>query len=276
MAKTIGRKMMAKEKSHSIAGKKRSRRGKRVAAWFLAIVMMLTTISLPGNVKQVSAAFYPTMKSQKIDLLTDKQALRKITYTVIPDNVSLGATWYLYVWEKGDTSGDEGRPKILAYTTKSTTYGTSTIELEVDGQEGVTYSFGLCAKNSMWSIETSLSDWPYMKDAFDYRTLSATTPGDTFQVTIDGKEIDVSAETAMENPSEYICYHEWDITKQVEPDCLNDGYTDKKCNKCGETRTFPNGTALGHDWQTISLEEPDWQMVTVLYVIIMLTATRMV
>lgn len=47
-----------------------------------------------------------------------------------------------------------------------------------------------------------------------------------------------------------MCKHEFVVTDSEEAGCLNKGFTNRACSKCGKTQyeVFP---ALGHDWQTL-------------------------
>ncbi|MDD7402958.1 MAG: hypothetical protein PUH02_03330, partial [bacterium] len=246
MAKTTEKKMMTKEKGHGVTGKKRSRRGKRVAAWFLAIAMMLTTISLPGNVKQASAM---AISEKSVAIEMDGPILKKVTYDFRSLGASQNGIWYLYVWVKGDTSGVDGTPEIIAETALRSVDGDNTMEIDVDGQEGVVYSFGVCMKGS-WCTESSPEGWPAITGIEDYELLSAKTTEDNVTVQVNGKEVSDSAEEVMENPEKYICYHEWEVTETLKPDCIHDGYNIQTCKKCKETSKVLSGIpALGHHYE---------------------------
>ncbi|MDD7403362.1 MAG: hypothetical protein PUH02_05395, partial [bacterium] len=251
MAKITERKMMTKEKSHSMAGKKRSRRGRRVAAWFLAIAMLLTTISLPGNEKQASAMDVSELsEDEKLDIVMEGEVpvLKKITYSFKGDIAQSRGNWYLYVWEKGDTSGTDGTPAIVKEEALGISDELNKVELDLSGEESTVYVFGICFKDSRWSDDTSPEGWPSMSDACDYRIISDRSVADNLTVTVDGKKVSVSAEEVMADPTGYVCYHEWKVTETTEPDCVKDGFIEKTCNKCGTVRTLPGDTALGHNY----------------------------
>ncbi|MDD7403363.1 MAG: GLUG motif-containing protein [bacterium] len=251
MAKIAERKMMTKEKSHSMAGKKRSRRGRRVLAWFLAIAMILTTISLPGNGKQARAMdISKQSEDEKLDIVMEGEVpvLKKITYSFKGDIGPSEGNWYLYVWEKGDTSGTDGTPAIVKGEALETSDEFYKVETDLDGEEGTVYVFGICFKDSRWSDDPSPEGWPSLSDACDYRIISDRSVADNLTVTVDGKKVSVSAEEVMADPTEYVCYHEWEVTKTAEPDCVKYGFIEKTCNKCGTVRTLPGDTALGHNY----------------------------
>ncbi|MDD7402803.1 MAG: hypothetical protein PUH02_02540, partial [bacterium] len=156
--------------------------------------------------------------------------------------------WYLYVWEKGDTSGTDGTPAIVKEEALGISDELCKVETDMDGEKDTVYVFGICLKGSNWCDDPSPEGWPSMSDGSYYRIISDRSAADNLTVTVDGKKVFVSAEEVMADPTEYVCYHEWEVTKTTEPDCVKDGSIEKTCSKCGTVRTLPGDTALGHNY----------------------------
>lgn len=80
-------------------------------------------------------------------------------------------TWYLYLWDKNDTSGTNGRPQILSSASETTSDGSHSLTINYNGEHGKEYLIGMVLKGSRWSTENTsgseYSDWPYLTSVCD-------------------------------------------------------------------------------------------------------------
>ena len=80
-------------------------------------------------------------------------------------------TWYLYLWDKNDTSGTNGRPQILSSTSQTTSDGSHSMTINFEGSHGKEYLIGMVLKDSKWSTGNTsgseYSDWPYLTSVCD-------------------------------------------------------------------------------------------------------------
>ena len=102
----------------------------------------------------------------------DDGAITKIEYQFNTSDTASG-TWYMYLWEIGDTSGENNRPKILASATLSSGNGDHTMVITYTGEPGKAYNIGTVLKESSWSTETSPDGWPYITSACDWKDCSS-------------------------------------------------------------------------------------------------------
>jgi len=126
----------------------------------------------------------------------DDGAITKIEYQFNTSDTARG-TWYMYLWEIGDTSGENNRPKILASATLSSGNGDHTMEITYTGEPGKAYNIGTVLKDSYWSTETSekdqsLAGWPYITNACDWKDCSTAN-----NVYVNSSKIDGALKDAL-------------------------------------------------------------------------------
>ncbi len=115
---------------------------------------------------------YATDYSQKEWYITTDEngVLQKVQFKFTTNDTAPG-TWYFYLWDKNDTSGENGRPAILAQTSVTTSDGEHEITLEYQGEKGKEYLVGTVLKNSSYSKlntgSAEYSKWPYLTAVCD-------------------------------------------------------------------------------------------------------------
>ena len=167
-------------------------KGKRLFSVLLALVLVLSLF--PAITPTALATNY----SNETWYVTknDDGAITKIEYQFNTSDTASG-TWYMYLWEIGDTSGEKNRPKILASAALSSGNGGHTMEITYTGEPGKAYNIGTVLKDSNWSTETSekyqsLAGWPYITNACDWKDCSTAN-----NVYVNSSKIDGALKDAL-------------------------------------------------------------------------------
>jgi len=115
---------------------------------------------------------YATNYSQQAWYITNDEngVLQKVQFKFYTSDTASG-TWYFYLWDKNDTSGENGRPAILAQTSVKASNGSHEMTLEYQGEKGKEYLVGMVLKDSNWSTQNTsgaqYSEWPYLTNVCD-------------------------------------------------------------------------------------------------------------
>lgn len=100
----------------------------------------------------------------------DDGTIQSVNFQFITSDTAPG-TWRLYLWDKNDTSGTNGRPQILSSASKTTSDGEHSLTINYDGSHGKEYLIGMVLEGSRWSTENTsgseYSDWPYLTSVCD-------------------------------------------------------------------------------------------------------------
>ena len=143
-------------------------KGKRLFSVLLALVLVLSLF------RAMTPTALATNYSNETWYVTknDDGAITKIEYQFTTSDTARG-TWYMYLWEIGDTSGDNGMPAILKYAPLSSGNGDHTMVITYTGEPGKAYNIGTVLKDSRWSTENSPDGWQYITAACDWKDCSS-------------------------------------------------------------------------------------------------------
>lgn len=176
---------------------------KAIATLSVAMIMTLC-IGLNFGVVTVEATGY---SGQIWNITTsDDGTIQSVNFQFQTSDTAPG-TWYLYLWDKNDTSGENGRPQILSSTSQTTSDGSHSMTINFEGSHGKEYLIGMVLKDSRYSTgDTSgseYSDWPYLDSVCDMVDCDDKELAGT--VYINGKPVNGSVSdslTTEEKPSE--------------------------------------------------------------------------
>ena len=147
-----------------------NQKARKIIAKVLCFVMVLLLCF--GTDLCVMTANATEYSQQRWDITTDGNGvLQKIKFTFTTSDTASG-TWYFYLWDKNDTTGDNERPRILAQTSFDTSDGNHEMTIEYQGEKGKEYLVGMVLKdNTLYSKEDTssgdYSNWPYLTDVCD-------------------------------------------------------------------------------------------------------------
>lgn len=200
---------------------------RKVMATLLSVAMVMTLcVGLDFGAITVEATNY---SKQTWYITTDDDGtIQSVDFQFQTSDTAPG-TWYLYLWDKNDTSGTNGRPQILSSAFQTTSDGSHSMTINYDCDHGKEYLIGMVLKDSKWSTGNTsgseYSDWPYLDSVCDMVDCDDDAlAGDVY---INGEKVSGSVSdslTTEEKPGEST--GEEETTYDVTLDCTN--YTEAR------------------------------------------------
>lgn len=178
---------------------------RKVMTTLLSVAMIMTLcVGLNFGVVTVEATGY---SRQTWNITTsDDGTIQSVNFQFQTSDTAPG-TWYLYLWDKNDTSGTNGRPQILSSTSQTTSDGSHSMTINFEGSHGKEYLIGMVLKDSQYSTGNTsgseYSDWPYLTSVCDMVDCDDEKLAGT--VYINGKPVSGSVSDSLkteEKPSE--------------------------------------------------------------------------
>ena len=142
---------------------------RKVISYVVTLAMIVSVMAgLDFGVITAEATYY---SEQKWYITTgDDGTIQSVNFQFKTSDTAAG-TWYLYLWDKNDTSGTNGRPQILSSASKTTSDGSHSMTIDFEGSHGKEYLIGMVLKDSKWSTgntgDSAYSDWPYLTSVCD-------------------------------------------------------------------------------------------------------------
>ena len=142
---------------------------RKVISYVVALAMMFSVMTvLDFGVITAEATGY---SNQEWYITTgDDGTIQSVEFLFETDDTAPG-TWYLYLWDKNDTSGTNGRPQILSSASETTSDGSHSLTINYNGDHGKEYLIGMVLTDSRWSTGNTsgseYSDWPYLTSVCD-------------------------------------------------------------------------------------------------------------